>query len=149
MKKLLMVISLVILFCFTFGCQQGEEVVEEPAVDIAAEEAAVRAAFWANQKGGPVKDLELVFSVVADDVIFSGGDREAMYTYYTDYFSQGRYWDNSSLLKVEVSASGDLAYTAFSWENFSDEAGETSTGKGFNVMVWKKQADGTWKIVAL
>ena len=36
MKKLLTVIPLVILFCFTFGCQKGEEVAEEPVVDIEA-----------------------------------------------------------------------------------------------------------------
>jgi len=33
MKKLLMVIPLVILFCFTFGCQQGEEVAAEKDVE--------------------------------------------------------------------------------------------------------------------
>jgi len=66
----------------------------------------------------------------------------------TNYFSQGRYWDNSSVDKVEVSASGDFAYVIASWENFRDEEGETSTGKGSNLFVLKKQADGTWKVVA-
>jgi hypothetical protein len=37
MKKLLMVIPLVILLCFTFSCQKGEEVAEEPVVDISAD----------------------------------------------------------------------------------------------------------------
>jgi len=31
MKKLIMILSLVILLCFTFSCQQGEEVAEEKA----------------------------------------------------------------------------------------------------------------------
>lgn len=41
MKKLLMIIPLVILlFCFTFSCQQqGEKVAEEPVVDAAGKEA--------------------------------------------------------------------------------------------------------------
>ncbi len=34
MKKLLMIIPLVILLCFTFGCQQGEEVAEETKEEI-------------------------------------------------------------------------------------------------------------------
>ncbi len=43
MKKLLTVIPLVILLCFTFGCQQkGEEVSEEAVIDIEAEKAAVK-----------------------------------------------------------------------------------------------------------
>jgi hypothetical protein len=36
MKKLLAVISLVFLFCFIFGCQQGEEISNEPAADVQA-----------------------------------------------------------------------------------------------------------------
>jgi len=39
MKKLLMIIPLVILLCFTYGCQQGEEIAEEPVVDAAEKEA--------------------------------------------------------------------------------------------------------------
>ncbi|NIM59869.1 MAG: hypothetical protein GTO16_13160, partial [Candidatus Aminicenantes bacterium] len=42
MKKLLSVIPLVILLCFTFGCQQGEEVAEEPVVDVEADIAALK-----------------------------------------------------------------------------------------------------------
>jgi steroid delta-isomerase-like uncharacterized protein len=34
MKKLLMVIPLVFLFCFTFGCQQSEEVAEEVKAEL-------------------------------------------------------------------------------------------------------------------
>ena len=43
MKKLLMVIPLVILLCFTFSCQQGEEVAEERAVDVEADVKALKA----------------------------------------------------------------------------------------------------------
>jgi ketosteroid isomerase-like protein len=149
MKKLLLFLPLVFLLCFTFGCQKAEEVVEEPAVDIEAERGAVREAFLAQAKAGPAKDVELVMSYVADDAFQCGvGDKEAIREMYADYFSQGRYWNNTTVDKVEVSASGDLAYVIASWENFRDEEGETSTGKGSNLFVLKKQADGTWKIVA-
>jgi pimeloyl-ACP methyl ester carboxylesterase len=36
MKRLLTIVSLVILLCFTFSCQQAEEVAEEPVVDVEA-----------------------------------------------------------------------------------------------------------------
>jgi len=36
MKKLLTIIPLVFLLCFTFGCQQGEEVAEEAAIGLEA-----------------------------------------------------------------------------------------------------------------
>ncbi|TET69109.1 MAG: hypothetical protein E3J56_10285, partial [Candidatus Aminicenantes bacterium] len=47
MKKLLMILPLVILLCFTFGCQQGEEVAEEAAVAPLSDEdvAAIKARF--------------------------------------------------------------------------------------------------------
>jgi len=38
MKKLLMILPLVFLLCFTFGCQQGEEVAEEAMVAALTEE---------------------------------------------------------------------------------------------------------------
>lgn len=45
MKKQLMVLPLVFLLFFTFGFHRGEEVAEEPAVDVAAEEEAIREVF--------------------------------------------------------------------------------------------------------
>ena len=64
-------------------------------------------------------------------------------------FAEGFYNDNYSLDKIEISDSGDFGYVAFSMEFFKVEEGEAKkTGNGFNVQVWKKQADGTWKQVA-
>ena len=37
MKKLLIILPLVFLLCFTLVCQKAEEVAEEPAVDVEAE----------------------------------------------------------------------------------------------------------------
>ncbi len=46
MKKLLMIIPLVILLCFTFGCQQGEEMTKEVGVKALSDEdvAAIKVA---------------------------------------------------------------------------------------------------------
>ena len=88
-------------------------------------------------------------SYVADDAARADGrDKDAIREGYMNFFSKGQYWDNTSVDKVEVSASGDLAYVIASWDYFRDEEGDTSVGKGSNVFVLKKQADGTWKIVA-
>ena len=74
MKKLL-IISLVFLLCFAFGCQkQGEEMIEEPAVDIDAEKANVQAVLDNYAKAWETSDFELfsnVFSHDFDLVIFS------------------------------------------------------------------------------
>ena len=144
-----MIIPLVILLCFTLSCQQGEKVAEESAVDIAAEKEAIREAFWVQANASKAKDAELMASTWADDFISSRGDKEATREWFTNRFAQGKYEDNFSLDKIEISASGDLGYIVFSFEYFRIEEGKTtSAGKGFNVQVWKKQADGTWKSVA-
>jgi len=50
--------------------------------------------------------------------------------------------------RAEVSASGDMGYT---WGNYQtkwkDEDGQAQTGQGKYLNVWKRQADGTWKVV--
>jgi ketosteroid isomerase-like protein len=47
--------------------------------------------------------------------------------------------------KSEVSSSGDLGYTYGSFEFKGSGAGETESGS--YMRVWKKQADGKWKVV--
>jgi ketosteroid isomerase-like protein len=146
MKKLFMVLPLVFLLCFTFGCQKAEEVAEEPAVDIAAEEAAIREVFETTNKAGLAKDVELFMSCMADDLLLANGrDKEATRESYSNWFAEGNYWDNGTIDKIEISSSGDMAYTICRWDIF-DEGGSSS--KGSNVIVWKKQTDGTWKEVA-
>jgi ketosteroid isomerase-like protein len=148
MKKLLLILPLVFLLCLTFSCQQTEEVAEEPAVDIEAETEALKQAFGELAKAAKTKDLELMVSTWADDLISFNGDKEATRAFFATRLEQGISTEYT-LDKIEISASGDLGYTAFSFEGFRVEEGETiSTGKGFNVTVWKKQADGTWKQVA-
>jgi ketosteroid isomerase-like protein len=51
--------------------------------------------------------------------------------------------------KAELAASGDMGYT---WGNFEfktkDKEGKEETERGIYMTVWKKQKDGSWKVVA-
>jgi ketosteroid isomerase-like protein len=146
MKRCLSVIPLVFLLCFLVGCQQAKEVAQSPGVDIAAEEAAVRGVFETENKAGLTKDVDLFMSALAEDVVRPGvGGKDEIREWYSNWFSSGNYWDNTTIDKIEISASGDMAYIVYSFEQFNDEG---SRGKGSNVLVMKKQADGTWKQVA-
>jgi hypothetical protein len=149
MKKLFMVLPLVFILCFVFGCQQAEEVAEEPAVDIAAESEAMKEVFWVYANG-LVKAEEQWASILEDDVITFRGDKETFVEWVKNNRSQGSYVKNHSILKIELSASGDMGYVAFGFDYVREEEGEeVVTGKGYNVIVCMKQADGTWKIAAL
>jgi ketosteroid isomerase-like protein len=51
--------------------------------------------------------------------------------------------------KVEVAKSGDLAYTSGPYQDTRNDAnGKPIKDFGNYLTVWKKQADGTWKVVA-
>lgn len=150
MKKLFFIMPMVFLLCIAFSCQKAEEVAEEPAVDIDAEEAAVRAALMSMSNALSELDLEGLISCWADDVIGVSGlrDKEASSERFKEIFSEGNIWNVKSVDKVVVSASGDLAYTIHSSESERIVEGETRVLTSTNINVWKKQADGSWKIVA-
>jgi len=102
MKKPLMVIPLVFLLCFTFNCQQGEEVVEESAVDVEAEKEAIITKFKEElrifdelQKEGDISKIaEAYVSWHTDDAVlmFPGMPAiigsENIYDYINDNYSK-------------------------------------------------------------
>jgi len=50
--------------------------------------------------------------------------------------------------KAGVARSGELGYTSGAYEvSFKDASGKTISDKGKYLMVWKKQADGAWKVL--
>ena len=146
MKQLFVILPLVLVLCFAYGCELRKERAEEPAVDIAAETEALRSAFASLSKAGPTKDVSLFMAQMADDVFSSGiGDKEAIREMYASWFAEGNYWEDGAIEKIDVSASGDLAYTIGSFQRFL--VGE-SRDRYTNLSVCKKQTDGSWKIVA-
>ena len=51
--------------------------------------------------------------------------------------------------KVEVAKAGDLAYVSGTYEEtMTDASGKPAKDRGKYVEIFKKQADGTWKVVA-
>ena len=154
MKKFLTIIPLVFLLCFTFGCQQGEEVAEEPAVDIEAEREAVLAVNAEFLEALKAKDIERTMSVfvdeammmVANDTFFR--DREGIKKYFERFFEAG--WNANILIdRADVSKSGDLAYVLIKLGH-TRVKGDQTVGyfKAGSFIIFKKQLDGSWKIVA-
>jgi proline iminopeptidase len=69
MKKLFMILPLVFLLCFTFSCQQAEEVAEEPVVDVETREE--------GEKPLNIEGALLTYSVDGTGVpcvFFAGGE---------------------------------------------------------------------------
>jgi ketosteroid isomerase-like protein len=74
--------------------------------------------------------------------------KEAMRAHQSEAFSRPGFAISWQTTKVEVSRSGDLAYSYGPLQTTVDDAeGNPVTDKGKWVTVWKKQPDGTWKVV--
>jgi hypothetical protein len=157
MKKLLMIIPLVFLLCFTFSCQQkGEEVAEEPAVDVEAEKANVKLVMEQYVKAWKTLDMDLYSSIFshAEDLVIFNVDKER--TVGWEALKEGvlksfeQYKDVEATFRdvvIDVHVSGGVAWLSCleDWNYvFQGEPG-TSVGV-WTTWVLEKQ-DSIWVIV--
>lgn len=119
----------------------------------AADERAIREVDDATKKAAQAKDANSVVDTwYADDgsalypntPICTG--KEALRKLWTAMVSTPGFSVDWQITKVEVSRSGDLAYTPFTYQLTMQGAdGKLMRDRGKGLAVWKKQADGTWK----
>ncbi len=150
MKKLLMVIPLVFMLCFTFSCQQGEEVTEEPAIDVEADMEAIKGLEDEVMKAFNEGDLERYLSLLTDDVVWmaptqpSDIGKEAVKNWIR--FDLNTY--DVTITVEEVQVLGDWAFMRDIWigtgtQKESDEKFEFNN-KGLYLV--RRQPDNTWKL---
>ena len=152
MKKLFMVIPLVFLLCFTFGCQKAEEVAEEPVVDIAAETEAIKAVINQFSSAHNSGNLDSILDTHSEDVIFMPPNDETIYgkdaarERFAPQFEHFVFKIVSSIDEVEVS--GDLSFVRYSYSlQITPKAeGEKMEYDGKVIFILKRESDGSWKI---
>jgi uncharacterized protein (TIGR02246 family) len=120
-----------------------------------ADERAVRECEIEASKAIAAKDLEGFLSFFADDAsgfypnmpIITGKD--ALRQAWKTVLAMPGFSFSFELVKVEASRSGDLAWGhGTCTRTMNDATGKTVTDKGKYVIVYKKQTDGKWKVVA-
>jgi ketosteroid isomerase-like protein len=124
------------------------------AGEIAAAEAAIRKsdAEWAAAAKTASVDAWMAF-YAADAVVMAPNvqiatDRKIVRQTVTDLLALPHLWIAWHPIKVEVAASGDLAYLIGAYELRYDEArGASTSDRGKLLEIWKKQSDGGWKCV--
>jgi len=159
MKKLLMVIPLVILLCFTFSCQQGEEVAEEPVVDVEidveADVAAIKALLDEWVVLFNAGDFEKLVSVwYAEDAVSMHPNqpilegREAILADYKNTREREDMQCDSSIAE-DVRVSGDMAFARGneSYTVAPKDGGEPTKYDFKGVIIFERQPDGTWKCI--
>ena len=147
MKKLFPIVATLLVLAIS-GCA--------PQVDVEADKAAIRDlndVQWLN--AAQAKDVDTVLSFWADDgsafppnaPIVTG--KEAIRARLSEEYSGQDFAFSWQTTKVEVSRSGDLAYSHGTYEEtVNDREGNPVTNKEKWVTVYEKQPDGTWKVVA-
>jgi uncharacterized protein (TIGR02246 family) len=132
------------------GCAQRPA---EPPDTRAADEAAIRASIREWSAAAQAKDVAKFVSFYADDavVMMAGTPDISGITAIRDGIG-GMMQDPNFALSFEpdnvvVARSGDIAYETGPFTmTMSGPDQKPATEKGHYVVVWRKQADGTWKV---
>lgn len=140
-------ILLSLVACLLSGCMH----VAPRAAD---DEKALREADAAIQEALARRDLERTMSFYAEDAVLLPAaeplirGKAAIREEWKHLFAIPDFRTTSTLTRVEVARSADLAYTMGTYlATMMGEDGREVTEPGKWVSVWKKQPDGSWRIV--
>ena len=99
------------------------------------------------------RDLKRFLSFVGEPTTFNGGmadeihSRDAIAKDWAPYFEANGPRLTWKPTKGEVLGHGDLGYTVGTWERRAAGAGgQTAVTRGNYLTVWRKQADGVWRV---
>lgn len=145
---LLLILVAVVMLALT-GCQQPAP---QPPDTRAADETAIRTAEGDMAQAAAAMDPAKMVSFYTDDVVGMATDapltqgKQDMQKYF-ETMMEAKPEVSWKAVKVEVARSGDLAYSWGTGDvSVKDAKGRSSKTTIKYVSVWKKQADGNWKI---
>ena len=126
-----------------------------PAVDLAAEQSKIRDIEAGWVKEAAAKDLEKSAGHYADDAILMmpgappAKGKDAIRAGWKGLLDDPNFKLDFSADRVEMSAGGDLATTrgSYSMTVTNPKTKKPVDDKGSYMTVYKKQADGAWKVI--
>jgi len=149
MKIKFVLTGYVTLFSFTFVSSvlpaDKKSAIEQALRDLDAQ--------WSASAGA--KDLEKTIAFYSGDAIVlptnapAATTKEAIRNTWKNLLASAGLAIGWKTTKVEVAKSGDIAYTTGTYElTMNDARGKPINDRGKYDEVWKKQADGKWKVAA-
>ena len=131
------------------ACQPKAPVDESAsaAEAVRAADVAWEKAFSGRDTAAAVAAVEPTGSVLAPNAPIATGPEAVKAAFAGFYALPGMtiHWEPAT---VEAARSGELAYSRGTYElSFTDPKGKPVTERGKYATVWRKQADGTWKVV--
>jgi uncharacterized protein (TIGR02246 family) len=141
------------LLAFLVACTQAPP--PAPPDTRAADEATLRDRDTEWSKVTADKDVEGFVGFYADDaMVFPSSasmvmGKEAIRKWATEMMASPGFAISWQVTKAEAARSSDLGYTIGTYElTLNDPKGKPVSDRGKYLTVWKKQADGTWKVAA-
>ena len=145
MRKLM---SVAAVSFFLLACAQAQEPKQDPADLLKSTDIAL-------QKAVADGDLDKIMTFYADDAVLMPTaepivvGKAAIREEWHHILSIPDFQNKSALTKIDVSQSGDLAYSMGTYlSTMQGENGQPVTEPGKWLSVWRRQADGSWLIVA-
>src|SRR5438477_4193815 len=145
--KSIFVSGWIALFSLAFVClaAAADTKIEQDLRDLDAK--------WSAAAGA--KDVDKTVSFYSDDAVVmppnapSAKTKETIRSAWKEMLTSPGAAISWKATKVEVAKSGDLAYVSGTYEEtLTDATGKPVNDHGKYVEIFKKQADGTWKVVA-
>ncbi len=144
-----------VTLAFVGACAACSQPQPQPVDTRAADEAAIRAGVVEWDKAGAAKDLEKTVSFYGEGAAMFppnapiAATKDEIHQAWAKFMALPGFALSLATTKVEVAKSGDLAYETGAFElTVNDAKGKPVKTPGKYVVVWKKQADGSWKAVA-
>ncbi len=144
LQQLLPALAVMMLIMGLWGCSSKVDVVETQRqlmkVDREFSDASVT-----------TSTPEAFYQYLADDALqlaFNSEPLRGREAIRDDMFAGPEFVLEWEPTEAVVSQSGDLGYTWGTYEvRFEDAAGELQIGYGKYLNVWRKEADGSWKVI--
>jgi uncharacterized protein (TIGR02246 family) len=125
-----------------------------PQVDIEAERSALREAAVAYHEAASALNAEAVVALYAEDAVLMPPNADQIAGldnirgFVNEFVDTPGFEARFGPPTVEVSLSGDLGWTVATSEmTFEGPDGEPVVERIRDLHLWKKQADGSWKVV--
>lgn len=156
LKSFSLVIGALFVMNFVAGCSDsGTKAPAQPPDTRVADETAIRSAVVGWSKAAQAKDVNKAVSFYADDAM-QFADRgpivkgkENIRAGWEKMLATPGPGLTFATTGVEVARSGDIAYEFGTYDLATqDSKGRITDEKGKYLTVWKKQADGSWKVAA-
>lgn len=151
MRKLIFCLAWVTL-ATVVGCDATKPTAAAPPVDLAKEEAAIRATDAEWLAAAKARDVEKTIAFWSDDAVILQPEtpaivgKAAIRKYVAEAFASPDFSITFSPERVVVAASGDMTYeTGNDVMTFRGPDGKVVTANTRGVVVWRKQADGAWR----